>query len=404
MRAGISDSLFGLGTFRDYPFWIWGYEGDWAYQLEQDLTTDKTTWTNAVNAMVASGGYDEPESQYEALYQAATGAGRDVPPTGVSPGDVAAGQDVSFREDATSVIAITTDAPFHTPGDSSCISPDPPCPFLYPGPSKADTIAALIANNIKVIAIKAPGSGSEMDDLATATGGAVAYTDDTSTEIAEAILGAFEELTFNITAEVEGCDPLIITFDPEYYEDILGGDSVVFEETITVPEGITKEDLPPDGRIECEVVFKADDTEIGRQSISIQVVFTPIDIKPQSCPNPVNVASKGVLPVAIVSTEDFDATTVDPSTVELEGVAPLRSGIEDVATPFDPYLISDCMDCTTAGPDGMDDLTLKFKTQDIVEAMGDVYNRECKVLRLTGSTYDGELIVGEDVVIILKNK
>ena len=59
----------------------------------------------------------------------------------------------------------------------------------------------------------------------------------------------------------------------------------------------------------------------------------PIDIKPQSCPNPLNVKKKGVLPVAILGTADFDVNEVDPATVELEGVAPLRWDWEDVATP-----------------------------------------------------------------------
>ena len=131
-----------------------------------------------------------------------------------------------------------------------------------------------------------------------------------------------------------------------------------------------------------------------------------IDIKPQSCPNPLNVASKGVLPVAIVSTDAFDATLVDPATVQLEGVAPLRWSVEDVATPFDPYSVSDgdCLGCTTEGPDGIDDLTLKFKRQEIIEALGDVYNRQCRLVRITGETFSGELIVGEDVVVILDNK
>jgi len=36
------------------------------------------------------------------------------------------------------------------------------------------------------------------------------------------------------------------------------------------------------------------------------------DIKPGSCPNPINRNKKGVLPVAICGTEDFDVTTIDP--------------------------------------------------------------------------------------------
>jgi hypothetical protein len=72
-------------------------------------------------------------------------------------------------------------------------------------------------------------------------------------------------------------------------------------------------------------------------------VFDPevfVDIKPGSCPNPFNVKSKGVLPVAILGAEDFDVTMIDPSEILLsrdgieEGVPPLRWSYEDVATPF----------------------------------------------------------------------
>ena len=42
-----------------------------------------------------------------------------------------------------------------------------------------------------------------------------------------------------------------------------------------------------------------------------------IDIKPGSDPNPINPGSNGLIPVAILSSEDFDATTVDPATIEL---------------------------------------------------------------------------------------
>jgi hypothetical protein len=44
-----------------------------------------------------------------------------------------------------------------------------------------------------------------------------------------------------------------------------------------------------------------------------------IDIKPQSFPNPLNVKSKGVLPVAILGTEDFDVSEIDVSSILLEG-------------------------------------------------------------------------------------
>ena len=42
-----------------------------------------------------------------------------------------------------------------------------------------------------------------------------------------------------------------------------------------------------------------------------------IDIKPGSFPNSINLCTGGAVPVAIFSTDDFDATTVDPNTVRL---------------------------------------------------------------------------------------
>jgi len=137
---------------------------------------------------------------------------------------------------------------------------------------------------------------------------------------------------------------------------------------------------------------------------------TPVDIKPQSCPNLLNVKSKGVLPVAILGTEDFDVTTVDPVSIRLTGVAPLRSSFEDVSTAFYPLLGKESeFDCTEEGPDGFLDLVLKFDTQEVVEALeaelGELADGAVIILPLTGNLleeYGGTLIIGEDVVIILK--
>ena len=230
-----------------------------------------------------------------------------------------------------------------------------------------------------------------------------------------------------------------------------------------------------------------------------------LDIKPGSCPNPLNPRSHGVLPVALLGTEDFDVTDVDVSsltisrgdsvrlfTASLDGdqanagagtgstatgqafmtlntdtneftldltfdgligtqtvqhvhgpampdasagvlfaipgpgsfedfsiilteeqkqiiqnglayinihstlnpggeirgqivpatVAPIRVGIEDVATPF----AGELCDCDENGPDGISDLVLKFETQDIVSKLlqDDSFN-EFVVLTLNGN-------------------
>lgn len=122
------------------------------------------------------------------------------------------------------------------------------------------------------------------------------------------------------------------------------------------------------------------------------------DIKPQSWPNPLNTKTKGILPVAILGTSYFNVTTIDPITVLLEGIPPLRWNIEDVSTP-DGDLEDDC-NATTAGADGYDDLTLKFDKQAIVAALGPVNDGDVVVLTVSGNLFDGSQIEGRDCVVI----
>lgn len=228
VAGGVSDLRFGLATFVDFPFDPWGtsFLGDYAYRLDQQLTATKADWVAAVDAMSVKGGNDGPESQYEALYQLATGAGNDV--VAAEPddsGDVAAGQACSFREDATKVVMLSTDAPFHDAGD--------PGPFPYPGASAGDTEAALQAAGIKVVGLQAPGSGTELDALAAATGGAVVPTTSTSDDIAEAILQALEEIDVEVSMTSDCSDPITTTFAPAS-QTVENGQDAVFTETISV--------------------------------------------------------------------------------------------------------------------------------------------------------------------------
>jgi len=127
-----------------------------------------------------------------------------------------------------------------------------------------------------------------------------------------------------------------------------------------------------------------------------------VDIKPTSCPNPLNVNSNGVLPVALLGTADFDVIAVDLASIRLEGVAPLRSSVEDVATPVSDGA-GDCA-CTTEGPDGYLDLTLKFDAQQVVSTLGQVNDGEVLPLTLTGlllEEYSGLALSGTDCVVIL---
>lgn len=117
---------------------------------------------------------------------------------------------------------------------------------------------------------------------------------------------------------------------------------------------------------------------------------------------------KGVLPVAICGTEDFDVTTIDPPTVRItlpgspEGVPPIRWSYEDVATH---YVGVPCSG-HDLGPDGYLDLSLKFKTQEVIETLDlDAFSdRDAIILIVTGNLkaeQGGTLILGLDCVVIL---
>ena len=128
--------------------------------------------------------------------------------------------------------------------------------------------------------------------------------------------------------------------------------------------------------------------------------FVDVDIKPQSCPNPLNVKNKGVIPVAVLGSAEFDISQIDAATVELEGVSSDGRTLtpEDVATPFEGELC----ECHTRAGDGFTDQVFMFDAQAIVAALGEVTNNEERELTLTGSLLDGTPFQGSDCVRIKK--
>jgi hypothetical protein len=147
----------------------------------------------------------------------------------------------------------------------------------------------------------------------------------------------------------------------------------------------------------------AGDGFIGTIQDGVARVVVPVDVKPQSCPNPFNTASQGVVPISVVGKADFDVSTIDPDSIRLNGVPPVRWEVRDGATPFVPYSgkQSCSADCTTYGADGVPDLELKFDVHQLVATLGHVEDRECRLLRLTGRLLSGLEFVGEDLLLVL---
>lgn len=124
----------------------------------------------------------------------------------------------------------------------------------------------------------------------------------------------------------------------------------------------------------------------------VSAVGAVVDVRPGSCANQLNTRSKGVLPAAILGTVALNVSTIDPASIRLAGVAPVRWSLEDVGRP------GSC----AAGADGIPDLVLKFDTQEVVQALhaslGTLRDGQTIVLPLEGRLKNGTLFVGEDVV------
>ena len=114
-----------------------------------------------------------------------------------------------------------------------------------------------------------------------------------------------------------------------------------------------------------------------------------IDIKPGSYPNAINLGSHGLTPVAIFSEVGFDATSVDPNSVNLAG-APVAIRGKDKFMAHEEDIDGD----------GLVDLVVQVVTADINPALlqkdGDVIYAV-----LTGNTSGGQNIEGEDEIIIV---
>ncbi|RKX44226.1 MAG: hypothetical protein DRP64_06910, partial [Verrucomicrobia bacterium] len=78
----------------------------------------------------------------------------------------------------------------------------------------------------------------------------------------------------------------------------------------------------PIGQTEISLVVRDDEGLSGEPDITtvtVGYIDVAIDIKPGSYPNTINMGSHGVVPVAFLSDEFFDALTIDPLTVTLMG-------------------------------------------------------------------------------------
>lgn len=119
----------------------------------------------------------------------------------------------------------------------------------------------------------------------------------------------------------------------------------------------------------------------GTIEVFSSVRAVDMDIKPGDVPNTLNLRSRGVVPVAILTTDSFDATLIDASSLRFgmtgEESAALRTALDDVDN------------------DGDTDLMVFFRSRDT-----DI-DCDTRFVYLSGVTITGESIAGTDSAMMV---
>ncbi len=117
----------------------------------------------------------------------------------------------------------------------------------------------------------------------------------------------------------------------------------------------------------------------------VKVIAVTVDIKPGVYPNVINLGSRGVVPVAILSDAGFDATQIDPSTVTVGGAPIAMRGKQRSKAMTHEEDVNG---------DGLVDLLIQVETRTLTVP-------EDGYIVVTGSLFDGtEFEGGDDVVLV----
>ncbi|WP_405686055.1 VWA domain-containing protein [Streptomyces sp. NBC_00057] len=242
IRAEQSDSRFAVATFGDQ-------EGDAnaGFQVLTELTTDDTKIREGVGGLdIGLGGESRGPSEdwINGLWQIANGAG---------------GKTV-FREGASPVIVVVSDASSHSPSNGHSID---------------DTIFALQDKNVRVIGVDVeskvgdgmngngdahnPDNPDYVEDPPTTPGQATRIVGATNgrllegidgKQVADAIIEGFNNLPTSVGYRLDNCDPhLSVSLDPPTRQ-LTSGETAHFAENIDVSA-----DAPQGTRLSCTVQF-----------------------------------------------------------------------------------------------------------------------------------------------------
>lgn len=389
---------FGVGNYKDFPF------DSYAFQHQVSLTANLVDVTTGIGNWSADGGADGSEGQFFALDQIAG----DIDPAGGS---------IGWRSDAKKIIVWFGDMPAHDPVCSAISS----LPYDI---TEASLTTKLVDSNFSVIAISVTvgsagldwdptpyssdyigicatidGSAGQAGRIALATGGVDVFDVDPSTlvdtiaDLIEAQVKILTNLSLVPTGDTAqfvsslepsgGYGPIDTSSETTWTFDITFTGIPCAEDEVTYYGTI---DVVADGSVEAA---KSVEITVPRCLITVG-----IDIKPGSYPNSINLKKKGVIPVAILGSADFDVHNVDMNSLIFAGL-PVK--IKGDGRPQCAYQdVSGNFTHPKGAPDGFIDLVCQYIMNLSKWAPGDGY------ATLSGMLLDGTPIEGTDTIRIIK--
>lgn len=413
IREVMSDANFGVVSHMDYDgvYTGCGYtdhygtisNGDYPYKLNKSVTPDMNVIADSINTLKIGFGWDYPECYARVLYELT------APDAGIG-----------WREGGKKIVVAWLDNQPHDCGLGT--GPDPGRDAIANNPDDIaidDAIQGLVDNNI-VLFVLYSGQINELEDhlplwenyCGLTSGGAFQINPDGTipggidideyiAQIIQDEVSPIDEVTLQVCSP--GFENWLTNVSPASYTNVEIDNSIElpFSIEITVPDGTSN------GIYEFDICLIGDGVEFGRQHVVITVanaLEVPFDIHPTSCPNPINRSRCSVIPAAICGFDGFDVHEIDISTLNIQGVYPIRYAFEDVVTPYYPFIGKelDKMSCTTDGPDGFKDLTLKFDNLQISDIIRGYNKNDVVRLTIEGNLKSGTPIIGEDIIIIVK--
>jgi len=449
IREAIPDTRFGVASFMDYPESYTGYygytcksgteivpciygdlgAGDYDYRMDEDLTGEISIASAAINRVLPGSGGDWPQDYTRVIYES---------------------QLFSWSEGAKKILVIFGDAPPHAaPNGSALAKPwGPGLVFThteygapYGGDPGRDHVAYtsddldyelvirdIAEKHIAIVGVYCPEGGMEdkmhsdaennFRYMSHVTGGAYVLSNSAGnpSEITAQVVSIIQQMSTKNVGELtlQAGEEMYRGWvaSPDSYTDVPWPSASVFNVAITPPAGT------PEGDYSFPLNVVGDGVVLGTVGVTVHVsgaqpeepVEVPIDIKPGSCPNSLNVREKGVLTVAVLGSRDLKASEIDPESIVLtwgasiEGVKPIRTSLEDVASAS----TKTCSCGYKSGrPDRKQDLVLKFDTREIVKKFGIENGEGCIRVTITGTLKGsgpgvaGQAITGSDYLRVL---